>query len=82
MPSTNVGDEPTACLQVRSALLGKAVADGHDDDAGWATVGSRLDDQPRLTFQRVPDPLIAAAALHLSLVQPHFGQLEYSTIRS
>jgi len=36
-----------------SALLDIAVTSEHGDDAGWATVGSRLDDRPRLTFQRV-----------------------------
>jgi hypothetical protein len=30
-----------------------AVTGERGDDTGWATVGSRLDDRPRLTFQRV-----------------------------
>lgn len=33
----------------------------------WATVGSRLDDQPRLTFQAVPEPKSAKVRLLLDV---------------
>lgn len=34
---------------------------------GWATVGSRLDPQPRLTFQRVPEPRRGKVRIHLDV---------------
>jgi hypothetical protein len=44
-----------------------AVTGEHGDDAGWATAGSRLDDQPRLTFQRVAEPKTAKVRIHLDV---------------
>ena len=34
---------------------------------GWATIGSRDDAQPRITFQRVPEPRIGKVRLHLDV---------------
>jgi predicted enzyme related to lactoylglutathione lyase len=43
---------------------------GEHDGAGWATVGSRLDDQPRLTFQQVPEPKACKVRIHLDIQVP------------
>ncbi len=48
------------------ALLGREQSDEMSGD-GWATVGSRYDAQPRLTFQRVPEPRAGKVRLHLDL---------------
>jgi hypothetical protein len=45
--------DPARLAAFWSQLLDMAVTGEHGDDTGWATVGSRLDDRPRLTFQRV-----------------------------
>ena len=47
--------DPARLASFWSALLDIAVTGEHGDDAGWSTVGSRLDHRPRLTFQRVPE---------------------------
>lgn len=47
--------DPARLAAFRSAMLNTAETDEHGDDTGWATVGSRGEDQPRLTFQRVPE---------------------------
>ena len=62
--------DPARLASFWSALLGRAVTDEHGDDAGWATVGSRLDDQPRLTFQRVPEPKTTKVRTHLDVQVP------------
>jgi predicted enzyme related to lactoylglutathione lyase len=49
-----------------SELLGRPVSDEHSGD-GWASVGSRRDDQPRLTFQRVPEPNPSKVRIHLDV---------------
>ena len=59
--------DPARLASFWSALLGRAVTSEHGDDAGWATVGSRLDDQPRLTFQRVPEPKNTKVRTHLDI---------------
>lgn len=46
---------PARLASFWSELLGRAVTDEHSG-SGWATIGSRLDAQPRLTFQAVPEP--------------------------
>ena len=46
---------------------------GEHSDAGWATVGSRLDRQPRLTFQRVPEPKTAKVRIHLDIQVDDIG---------
>lgn len=37
------------------------------DGDGWATLGSRHDGQPRITFQRVPEPRSGKVRLHLDV---------------
>ncbi len=37
---------------------------------GWASVGSRHDGVPRLTFQRVPEPKLGKVRLHLDVTVP------------
>ena len=59
--------DPARLASFWSALLERPVTDEHGDDAGWATVGSRLDDQPRLTFQRVGEPKTAKVRIHLDI---------------
>jgi Glyoxalase-like domain len=51
--------DPARAASFWSALLDITVTGEHGDDAGWATVGSRLDHQPRLTFQRLQEPKTA-----------------------
>jgi len=48
------------------SLLGRDPSDEMDGD-GWATVGSRHDAEPRLTFQQVPEPRAGKVRLHLDL---------------
>jgi predicted enzyme related to lactoylglutathione lyase len=59
--------DPARLAAFWSALLGLPMTDEHGDDAGWATVGSRHDAQPRLTFQRVPEPKTGKVRLHLDV---------------
>jgi predicted enzyme related to lactoylglutathione lyase len=58
--------DPGRLAQFWSALLQRPVSDEHDGP-GWATVGSRLDAQPRLTFQAVAEPKSAKVRLHLDV---------------
>ena len=59
--------DPARLASFWSALLNIAVTGEHGDDSGWATVGSRLDSQPRLTFQRVGEPKTAKVRIHLDI---------------
>jgi predicted enzyme related to lactoylglutathione lyase len=59
--------DPARLASFWSALLERAVTGEHGEDTGWATVGSRLDDQPRLTFQRVGEPKTAKVRIHLDV---------------
>jgi predicted enzyme related to lactoylglutathione lyase len=59
--------DPTRLASFWSALLDVALTDEHGDEPGWATVGSRLDDQPRLTFQRVAEPKATKVRIHLDI---------------
>jgi predicted enzyme related to lactoylglutathione lyase len=59
--------DPARLASFWSTLLERTVTDEHGEDAGWATVGSRLDDQPRLTFQRVEEPKTAKVRIHLDV---------------
>jgi len=59
--------DPALLASFWSALLDRAVTSEHGDDAGWATVGSRLVDRPRLTFQRVPEPKMTKVRIHLDV---------------
>ncbi|MFD2474390.1 VOC family protein [Amycolatopsis silviterrae] len=58
--------EPAVLAGFWSALLDRPVS-GEHDGPGWATVGSRLDAAPRLTFQRVPEPKRGKVRLHLDV---------------
>jgi predicted enzyme related to lactoylglutathione lyase len=60
-------EEPARLASFWSALLDIPVTAEHGDDPGWATVGSYLDDRPRLTFQRVPEPKITKVRIHLDI---------------
>jgi predicted enzyme related to lactoylglutathione lyase len=59
--------DPARLASFWSALLNIAVTSEQGDDAGWATVGSRLDSQPRLTFQQVPEPKTSKVRIHLDI---------------
>lgn len=59
--------DPARLASFWSALLDRAVTAEHGDDAGWATIGSRLDDLPRLTFQRVAEAKSAKVRIHLDI---------------
>jgi predicted enzyme related to lactoylglutathione lyase len=58
--------DPERMATFWGALLGRRATD-EMDGPGWATVGSRADAQPRLTFQRVPEPRQGKVRLHLDL---------------
>jgi predicted enzyme related to lactoylglutathione lyase len=58
--------DPTRLASFWSRLLSRPLSDEHSSP-GWATVGSRLDDEPRLTFQAVPEPKTAKVRLHLDV---------------
>ena len=59
--------DPARLASFWSALLDMAITAEHGNDPGWATVGSRLDDRPRLTFQRVSEPKITKVRIHLDI---------------
>ena len=58
--------DPERLAAFWGALLGRAASDEMEGD-GWATIGSRDDAQPRLTFQRVPEPRTGKVRLHLDV---------------
>jgi predicted enzyme related to lactoylglutathione lyase len=59
--------DPARLASLWSALLDVAITHEHSGDGQWATVGSRRDARPRLTFQRVPEPKTAKTRIHLDL---------------
>jgi predicted enzyme related to lactoylglutathione lyase len=59
--------DPARLALFWSTLLGRPVTREHGDDARWATVGSRLDDHPRLTFQQVAEPKREKVRIHLDI---------------
>jgi predicted enzyme related to lactoylglutathione lyase len=59
--------DPDRLATFWSLLLGIPQSAEHGEDPGWATVGSRKDALPRLTFQRVPEPKTTKARLHLDI---------------
>lgn len=71
--------EPAVLAAFWSALLDRPTSDEHEGP-DWATVGSRLDAAPRLTFQRVPEPKRGKVRLHLDVevddVDRARGQIE------
>ncbi len=58
---------PARLASLWSVLLDRPITAEHGDDAGWATVGSRLDDWPRLTFLRVAEPNATKVRIHLDV---------------
>jgi predicted enzyme related to lactoylglutathione lyase len=58
--------EPRPLAAFWSHLLERPVTDEHEGP-DWATVGSRDDHLPRLTFQRVPEPKQSKVRLHLDI---------------
>ena len=58
---------PTRLASFWSAILSFPATAEHGDDPGWATVGSRFDDRPRLTFQRVAEPKIGKVRICLDI---------------
>ncbi|WP_230330091.1 VOC family protein [Nocardia aurantiaca] len=58
---------PTRLASFWSAILSIPATAEHGDEPGWATVGSRFDDRPRLTFQRVAEPKIGKVRIHLDI---------------
>jgi len=59
--------DPARLASFWSALLDVPVSGEYGDEAGWATVGSRHDARPRLTFQRVPEPKSGKVRIHLDV---------------
>ena len=59
--------DPARLASFWSGMLNIAETDEHADDSDWATVGSRSDNQPRLTFQRVPEPKTGKTRIHLDI---------------
>lgn len=68
-------NDPTRLASFWSELLGRAITEEHSD-IGWASVGSRLDEQPRLTFQAVPEPKTLKVRLHLDDIDVGRRQVE------
>lgn len=61
--------DPARLASFWSSLLDVPESREHDGP-GWATVGSRLDDQPRLTFQQVPEAKAGKVRIHLDVQVP------------
>lgn len=59
--------DPARLAAFWSAMLGAAETAEHGEDSGWATVGSRFGEQPRLTFQRVLERKIGKVRIHLDI---------------
>lgn len=58
--------DPARLAEFWSALLERPISAEHDGP-DWATVGSRSDPSPRLTFQRVPERKHGKVRLHLDV---------------
>jgi predicted enzyme related to lactoylglutathione lyase len=58
--------DPDRLASFWSALLAVPISREHDGP-GWATVGSRFDSQPRLTFQQVAEPNASKVRIHLDI---------------
>ncbi|WP_375477049.1 VOC family protein [uncultured Jatrophihabitans sp.] len=58
--------EPTRLASFWSSLLNTPITSEHDGP-DWATVGSRHGQQPRLTFQRVPEAKTTKVRIHLDI---------------
>ena len=74
--------DPHAMARFWSELLDRPITD-EMDGPGWATVGSRDDTLPRLTFQQVPEPKVGKTRLHLDVrVGWQFDGVEYRVQRN
>ncbi len=58
--------DPARLALFWSALLDTPKTHEHNGPE-WATVGSRLDRRPRLTFQRVPEPKVSKVRIHIDV---------------
>jgi predicted enzyme related to lactoylglutathione lyase len=58
--------DPERMVAFWGTLLDRERSDEMDGD-GWATLGSRHDAQPRITFQRVPEARTQKVRLHLDV---------------
>jgi predicted enzyme related to lactoylglutathione lyase len=58
--------DPDRLASFWATLLGRELSD-EMDGPGWATVGSRHDAEPRITFQQVPESKTAKVRLHLDV---------------
>ena len=58
--------DPAQLARFWSALLDRPLS-GEHESPGWASVGSRHDAQPRLTFQAVPEPKRTKVRIHLDV---------------
>jgi predicted enzyme related to lactoylglutathione lyase len=58
--------EPERLARFWAELLQRPLSAEHDGP-DWATVGSRRDPQPRLTFQRVPEPRRTKVRIHIDV---------------
>jgi predicted enzyme related to lactoylglutathione lyase len=59
--------DPGRLASFWSAVLGIPPSREHGDEPNWATLGSRSGDQPRLTFQRVPEAKTTKVRIHLDV---------------
>jgi predicted enzyme related to lactoylglutathione lyase len=59
--------DPARLASFWSAVLGIPPSEEHGDEPNWATLGSRSGDQPRLTFQRVPEAKTTKVRIHLDV---------------
>ena len=58
--------DPSGLAEFWSVLLDRPLTAEHEGP-GWATVGSRFDSMPRLTFQRVTEAKRGKVRLHLDV---------------
>ena len=65
--------DPARLAAFWSGMLNIPETHEHGDGGGWATVGSRSDTQPRLTFQRVPEPKTGKTRIHLDIQVDDIG---------
>lgn len=73
--------DPVRLASFWSALLDIPLTKEHGDDDGWATVGSRLGSDPRLTFQRVPEPKAGKVRIHLDIEVPDIDKAREQVTR-
>ncbi|TDZ41897.1 Glyoxalase-like domain protein [Mycobacteroides franklinii] len=59
--------DPERLASFWGAVLDIAPSTEHGEDRGWTSLGTRNGDQPRLTFQRVPEVKTSKVRLHLDV---------------